>query len=81
MAEMTGQNGFENLLLGAGEISLPFVVFAAESLPDDMALEGGVVLVERDQHLLAERREGVEVELERHVGFLVILQSVGYAFG
>src|SRR5262249_37492004 len=37
---------------------------------DDVRHEGRVVLVQRDQHLLAERRQRMEVELERHGPYL-----------
>jgi hypothetical protein len=37
---------------------------------DNMRLEGDVVFVESDEHLLAEGREGMEIEFERHGGEL-----------
>src|SRR5262249_6871158 len=33
---------------------------------DDVPLEGRVVLVQRDEHLLTEGREGMKIEVERH---------------
>src|SRR5262249_59885645 len=33
---------------------------------DDVRLEGRVVLVQRDEHLLTEGREGMKIEPERH---------------